>query len=93
MQIDRFLSNGWEAADALDMIRVYGSLPQNDVARIEKLEFLDEKELLEQLLLHYCISWGTKDSLHLGLSEIMFWHTEKWTQSWYSYHTDFRLAN
>ncbi|CAI9537551.1 unnamed protein product [Staurois parvus] len=71
-QIDRLLSNGWEAADALDMIRVYGSLPQNDVARIEKLEFLDEKELLEQLLLHYCITWGTKDSLHLGLSEIMF---------------------
>ncbi|XP_018416869.1 PREDICTED: leucine carboxyl methyltransferase 1 [Nanorana parkeri] len=71
-QMDRLLSNGWEAANAWDMIRVYSNLPQNDVARIEKLEFLDEKELLEQLLLHYCISWGTKDSLHLGLSEITF---------------------
>ncbi|XP_072273680.1 leucine carboxyl methyltransferase 1 isoform X2 [Pyxicephalus adspersus] len=71
-QMDRLLSNGWEAADAWDMIRVYSSLPQNDVARIEKLEFLDERELLEQLLLHYCISWGTKDSLHLGLAEITF---------------------
>ncbi|KAM5152323.1 leucine carboxyl methyltransferase 1 [Mantella aurantiaca] len=71
-QIDRLLSNGWESADAWDMIRVYSSLPHNDVMRIEKLEFLDEKELLEQLLLHYCISRGTKDSSHLGLSEITF---------------------
>ncbi|KAM9305887.1 leucine carboxyl methyltransferase 1 [Gastrophryne carolinensis] len=71
-QRDRLLSNGWHSADAWDMIRVYSSLPHNDVARIEKLEFLDEKELLEQLLLHYCISWGTKDSLNLGLSEITF---------------------
>ncbi|XP_073415382.1 leucine carboxyl methyltransferase 1 [Dendrobates tinctorius] len=71
-QIERLLSNGWEAADAWDMIKVYASLPRADLMRIEKLEFLDEKELLEQLLLHYCISWATKDSLNLGLSEILF---------------------
>ncbi|XP_068102833.1 leucine carboxyl methyltransferase 1 [Hyperolius riggenbachi] len=71
-QMDRLLSNGWETAEAWDMIRVYSNLPQIDIARIEKLEFLDEKELLEQLLLHYCISWATKDSSDLGLAEIMF---------------------
>ncbi|KAM4631845.1 leucine carboxyl methyltransferase 1 [Discoglossus pictus] len=71
-QKERLLSNGWAEADALDMIKVYSCLPQEDVIRIEKLEFLDEKELLEQLLLHYCISWATKDLLHLGLAELRF---------------------
>nr|XP_033818880.1 leucine carboxyl methyltransferase 1 [Geotrypetes seraphini] len=71
-QRGRLLSNGWENATALDMMKVYSSLPQNDVGRIEKLEFLDEKELLEQLLLHYCISWATKDGQNLGLAEISF---------------------
>lgn len=71
-QKDRLLLNGWEDATALDMIQVYSSLPQDDVRRIEKLEFLDEKELLEQLLLHYCICWATKDKQQLGLANIMF---------------------
>ncbi|XP_075686632.1 leucine carboxyl methyltransferase 1 isoform X2 [Rhinoderma darwinii] len=71
-QTERLLSNGWESADAWDMIKVYSNLPRADVVRMEKLEFLDEKELLEQLLLHYCISWAAKDSLHLGLAEITF---------------------
>ncbi|NP_001089458.1 leucine carboxyl methyltransferase 1 L homeolog [Xenopus laevis] len=71
-QTERFLSSGWDSADAWNMMKVYSSLPQEDVMRIEKLEFLDEKELLEQLLLHYCISRATKDSLGLGLAGIMF---------------------
>ncbi|XP_018094768.1 leucine carboxyl methyltransferase 1 isoform X2 [Xenopus laevis] len=71
-QTERFLSTGWESADAWNMMNVYSNLPQEDVMRIEKLEFLDEKELLEQLLLHYCISWATKDSLGLGLAGITF---------------------
>lgn len=36
--------------------------------RIERLEFLDEKELLQQLLQHYSICWATKDKLNLGNS-------------------------
>ncbi|KAE8579069.1 hypothetical protein XENTR_v10023891 [Xenopus tropicalis] len=71
-QTERLLSTGWESADAWNMMKVYSNLPQEDVMRIEKLEFLDEKELLEQLLLHYCISWATKDSLGLGLAGITF---------------------
>lgn len=71
-QKERFLSSGWESVNALDMMMVYSMLPQEDVARIEQLEFLDEKELLYQLLQHYCICWATKDKLNLGLSQIGF---------------------
>ncbi|KAL2078159.1 hypothetical protein ACEWY4_025844 [Coilia grayii] len=71
-QKERFLSNGWENADALDMMTVYSILPQDDIARIEHLEFLDEKELLQQLLQHYCICWASKDKLRLGLSQLAF---------------------
>ncbi|XP_051878135.1 leucine carboxyl methyltransferase 1 isoform X1 [Pristis pectinata] len=71
-QKDRFLLNGWNNANALDMMTVYNSLPQTDVQRIEQLEFLDEKELLQQLLQHYCICWATKDSENFGIGDIIF---------------------
>lgn len=34
--------------------------------RIESLEFLDEMELLEQLMQHYCLCWATKGGAELG---------------------------
>lgn len=34
--------------------------------RIESLEFLDELELLEQLMQHYCLCWATKGGSQLG---------------------------
>ncbi|KAJ3608054.1 hypothetical protein NHX12_025104 [Muraenolepis orangiensis] len=71
-QKERFLQSGWEHAEALDMMSVYGLLPRDDLARIESLEFLDEKELLQQLLQHYCICWANKDKLTLGLSQLSF---------------------
>ncbi|XP_077979377.1 leucine carboxyl methyltransferase 1-like [Glandiceps talaboti] len=66
----RFTSVGWEGAEAMDMMSVYHSLPPADVHRIERLEFLDELELLQQLLHHYCICWAYKDKDKLGLSSI-----------------------
>lgn len=72
LQKERFLKAGWEHADALDMMTVYSMLPQEDVARVERLEFLDEKELLQQLLQHYSICWAAKDKLKLGLSQVAF---------------------
>nr|XP_020660498.1 leucine carboxyl methyltransferase 1 isoform X2 [Pogona vitticeps] len=69
-QKERFLLSGWETASAIDMVTVYNCLPPEDVRRIEALEFLDEKELLEQLMQHYCLVWATKDSQKLGLAEI-----------------------
>ncbi|XP_061765010.1 leucine carboxyl methyltransferase 1 [Nerophis ophidion] len=71
-QKERFLQSGWDHADALDMVTVYSMLPQDEVERIERLEFLDEKELLHQLLQHYSICWATKDKLRLGLSQLAF---------------------
>uniref|UniRef100_A0A8C4WRG8 Leucine carboxyl methyltransferase 1 n=2 Tax=Gopherus evgoodei TaxID=1825980 RepID=A0A8C4WRG8_9SAUR len=71
-QRERLLLNGWETANAIDMMKVYSCLPQADVRRIEGLEFLDERELLEQLMQHYCICWATKDSCNMGLSNITF---------------------
>ncbi|XP_069785067.1 leucine carboxyl methyltransferase 1 isoform X2 [Narcine bancroftii] len=71
-QKERFLLNGWDNANVLDMMTVYNSLPQADVHGIEQLEFLDEKELLQQLLQHYCICWATKDSEDYGIADIMF---------------------
>lgn len=71
-QKNRFTSAGWQGADAVDMQTVYASLPRNDVYRIERLEFLDETELLDQLLCHYCICWAWNDHGNIGLSSIKF---------------------
>lgn len=52
----RFLGCGWKGAKAWDMVQVYQSIPAAERQRIEKLELLDEAELLTQLFQHYCIS-------------------------------------
>ncbi|XP_051789335.1 leucine carboxyl methyltransferase 1 [Erpetoichthys calabaricus] len=71
-QKDRFLSCGWNKVEALDMMSVYSKLPAEDVERMERLEFLDEKELLQQLLQHYCICWASKDQMALGLTKVSY---------------------
>lgn len=70
----RFLGNGWEGADGLDVMTLYKTLPQADVQRIEKLEFLDDHEMLKQLCEHYCIVWSYKDPEKTGLSDISLKH-------------------
>ncbi|KAG8513522.1 Leucine carboxyl methyltransferase 1 [Galemys pyrenaicus] len=65
-QKERLLSNGWETASAVDMMELYSRLPRSEVSRIESLEFLDEMELLEQLMQHYCLCWATKGGSELG---------------------------
>jgi [phosphatase 2A protein]-leucine-carboxy methyltransferase len=60
-QKQRFLSVGWQHAEAKSMLDIYRCLPQAEIQRIEKLEFLDEREMLDQLFEHYCIAWaGTR---------------------------------
>ncbi|XP_039090378.1 leucine carboxyl methyltransferase 1 isoform X2 [Hyaena hyaena] len=71
-QKERLLANGWETASAVNMMEVYSTLPQAEVSRIESLEFLDEMELLEQLMQHYCLCWATKGGSELGLKEITY---------------------
>ncbi|UYV81021.1 LCMT1 [Cordylochernes scorpioides] len=68
-----FLAEGWEEAKVWDMVKVYNSLPRIEVERVERLEFLDETELLHQLLQHYCIVVAYKgDSPELQLNTIGF---------------------
>ncbi|XP_022444196.1 leucine carboxyl methyltransferase 1 isoform X1 [Monodon monoceros] len=71
-QKERLLSSGWESASAIDMMELYSKLPRAEVSRIESLEFLDEMELLEQLMQHYCLCWATKGGSELGLKEITY---------------------
>lgn len=71
-QKERLLSSGWESASAVDMMELYSKLPRAEVSRIESLEFLDEMELLEQLMQHYCLCWATKGGSNLGLKEITY---------------------
>ncbi|XP_066138317.1 leucine carboxyl methyltransferase 1 [Euwallacea fornicatus] len=54
-QKNRFTDNGWLGSKAWDMVEVYQSIETSDRTRIEKIEFLDEQELLIQLFQHYCI--------------------------------------
>lgn len=71
-QKERLLSSGWETASGLNMMELYNRLPRAEVSRIESLEFLDEMELLEQLMQHYCLCWATKGGSELGLMEITY---------------------
>lgn len=68
----RFLKADWFGARALEMMQVYYCLPRDEVERIERIEFLDEKELLEQLLRHYCICVAWKDAGGFDLKSISF---------------------
>lgn len=68
----RFLDAGWAGAKGWDMNAVYKSIPSSELKRIEKLEFLDEVELLTQLLHHYCIVYTYKDLGKIGLDVIGF---------------------
>ncbi|XP_065898222.1 leucine carboxyl methyltransferase 1-like isoform X2 [Dysidea avara] len=67
----RYLNNGWSASWAVDMDTVYQQLlPADEISRVERLEFLDEGDLLTQLLRHYCISVGYNDKNDVGLAGV-----------------------
>lgn len=57
-QKSRFTDNGWLGSNAWDMVQVYHAIDPCERTRIEKIEFLDEQELLIQLFQHYCICIG-----------------------------------
>ncbi|BFF94213.1 leucine carboxyl methyltransferase 1 [Drosophila madeirensis] len=54
-QNQRFKDCGWSGARAWDMVQVYESISSAERQRIERLEMLDEGELLLQLFQHYCL--------------------------------------
>lgn len=51
----RFQSCGFKEARAYTMVQVYDSIAPAERKRIEKIEMLDEGELLVQLFQHYCL--------------------------------------
>ncbi|KAI4503541.1 hypothetical protein M0802_000944 [Mischocyttarus mexicanus] len=67
----RFTVNGWDGSNAWTMVEVYDSLLESDRIRIEQIEMLDERELLIQLLQHYCISiaWNGETFKNLSLAQ------------------------
>lgn len=71
-QVSRFKNNGWESATCWNMNEVYSSLPQGDIQRVERIECLDEKELLRQLFHHYCITVARKNSPNFNFDSVNF---------------------
>jgi len=60
-QEEKFLNSGFTNANASTMQTIYTScIDQLDRERIERIEFLDEANLLEQLLNHYSITVAYK---------------------------------
>ncbi|KAI6173241.1 ER membrane protein complex subunit 4 [Aphelenchoides besseyi] len=74
-QKQRFLNAGFSQIGAWTMQELYAQhFDSNEIQRIESLELLDERELLSQLLEHYCIVIAVKsssDALY-GLLTIVF---------------------
>ncbi|CAD5229468.1 unnamed protein product [Bursaphelenchus okinawaensis] len=68
-QKSRFLNNGYPVVNAWTMQDLYAQhFNKDEIARIEKLELLDERELLAQLLEHYCLVLAVKtNGLFAGL--------------------------
>lgn len=62
---------GWDNAICWSMNEVYQSLLHSDeVARVERLEFLDEKELVHQLFDHYCVTLGWANGTKVNFDEM-----------------------
>ncbi|CAG8463375.1 84_t:CDS:2 [Diversispora eburnea] len=60
-QKSRFLSRGWSHAEAIDINEIHDShIDSKELARMSKLEILDELEEWHLLAAHYCIAWAYK---------------------------------
>lgn len=75
-QTSRFESNGLVHTKAWTLSDIFNKyLAPAEKSRIEQLEFLDEKELLEQLLQHYCIVIASHKALD-WIPEDEYWLAE-----------------
>jgi [phosphatase 2A protein]-leucine-carboxy methyltransferase len=59
MQRSRFENSGFPFCEINTMTHFYKQIDEKERKRIESIEFLDEVELLTQLLDHYCIALAT----------------------------------
>ena len=67
-KIDSFGS--FQNVHAKLLVDIYNDLPLAEKTRIERLEFLDEVDLLFDLLRHYCICLASNDKKQIGLDRI-----------------------
>lgn len=62
-QRQRFINAGFPMVNGWTINEIYTKfLPSEEIQRVEKIEPLDERELLTQLLEHYCLIYAFKDS-------------------------------
>ena len=52
---ESYLRRGFQHVNCRSMMEVYDELPAEERTRVERLEFLDEVDLLFELLRHYCL--------------------------------------
>ncbi len=74
--VDRLLTADWHAGFCWTMNEVYNMIPKDEIERVEKIEFLDERELVSQLFEHYCVSfgWKNKSSINsINFDDIDLW--------------------
>lgn len=71
--LNRLIESGWQNGHCWTMNEIYNYLPKDDVERVEKLDFLDERELVNQLFEHYCVSFGWKGQDFHRFDQIEFW--------------------
>ena len=71
--INRLLSTGWHNGFCWTMNEIYNMMPKEEIERVEKIEFLDERELVSQLFEHYCVSYGWKSMSMISLDDMEFW--------------------
>jgi [phosphatase 2A protein]-leucine-carboxy methyltransferase len=68
--MERFTRNGCSGAGAVNAWHAWEDLPAQIKSKVEKIEFLDEYEIMKQLLEHYCVSWGWRDESGVGIATI-----------------------
>ncbi|XP_050680608.1 leucine carboxyl methyltransferase 1 [Leptidea sinapis] len=66
-QARRALAAGWARARSWDMREVWRALPDADRARADRLEPLDERELLQQLHAHYALTVASRGEIFADL--------------------------
>lgn len=75
-QMDRFQANGLKHTKGWSLLEIFNKcLLPSSIERISKIEFLDERELLEQLLEHYCIVIGSHKEID-WLPDTEYWLSE-----------------
>jgi len=70
-QRQRFTDTGWEGVVSKEMTSVFKDIPESEITRINRIEMLDEGELLSQLLSHYSLTIAWRDCERLGLKDVI----------------------